>query len=97
MLKVLLGEILGTFILLSSIIIWGKPIPIALGLLIAILLFRYISGANFNPAVSFLMFMNGTMNGQTVLLYVSAQLIGALLAYYIWNSNIGKEVKTMIS
>ncbi len=97
MLKLLLGEILGTFILLSAVLIWGKPIPIALALLIALFLFRYVSGTHFNPAISLLMFIKGSINVRTFILYIVAQIIGVFGVYYLWNTNLGIEIKNRLN
>lgn len=78
-------EILGTFFFLSVILrtlsdssIGG--IGIAVALLAAIYFGASTSGAHFNPAVSFAMFMKNKMEVNLLIGYVLAQLIGAALA-----------------
>lgn len=77
-----LGEFIGTFILISAILIVGEPIPIAVALLAAIYLVGKISGAHVNPVVSMSMFINNKMSGSDFGGYVIAQCLGALAAVY---------------
>jgi len=81
-------EILGTFFFLSVIVrtthpnlnsIEYPPLAIAAALFAAIY-FGYQSGANFNPAVSFALFMKNKLELNVLIAYVLAQLIGAALA-----------------
>jgi aquaporin Z len=78
-------EVLGTFFFLSVILrtlsdssIGG--VGIAAALLGAIYFGASTSGAHFNPAVSFAMFMKNKMEINLLIGYVLAQLIGAALA-----------------
>ena len=81
-------EILGTFFFLSVILqtltdVSIGPIAVAVTLLGAIYFGASTSGAHFNPAVSFAMFMKGTVkdfNLNVLVTYVLAQLVGAALA-----------------
>ena len=73
-------ELAGTFLFLSVIFHVGKPIPIAAALLAAILFGSTVSGAHFNPAVSFIAWTRGTLKAGDLVLYVLAQLIGGVLA-----------------
>ena len=89
------AEVLGTFVFLGVIITvvnnsnqqvaevsnWLK-IGLALGVSIA--LFGGVSGGNFNPAVSFMLFLNNQLSRTELLTYIVAQLIGAVLAYYVF-------------
>ena len=56
-------------------------LKIGLALSIVIVLFGSISGGNFNPAVSFMLFMNKQLTSVELLVYIIAQLLGGLLAY----------------
>lgn len=76
------GEFLGTFILISTILIVGEPIPIAVALLAAIYLVGKISGAHVNPVVSMSMFLNNKLNGFDFGGYIIAQCLGAVAAVY---------------
>lgn len=95
LLKKFIAEVLGTFVFLGVIITvvnnsnpqeaevsnWLK-IGLALGVTIA--LFGGVSGGNFNPAVSFMLFLNNQLSKTELLAYIIAQLVGALLAYYVF-------------
>ena len=54
----MLLEFIGTFIFLSVILGTGEVLPIAIALAAAIFFGGKYSGGNFNPAVSFMMFLN---------------------------------------
>lgn len=80
-------EILGTFFFLSVILQTLTdtsigPIAVAVTLLGAIYFGASTSGAHFNPAVSFSMFMRGVKDFDlnVLITYVLAQLVGAALA-----------------
>jgi aquaporin Z len=78
-------EILGTFFFLSVILHTLTDssigaIGVAAALLGAIYFGASTSGAHFNPAVSFAMFMKNKMEVNLLIAYVLAQLIGAALA-----------------
>ena len=79
--KKLLVELIGTFVFLSVILKSGEAIPIAIALAAAIYLG---SGGHFNPAVSLMQFLNKKLSSTDLILYVGAQLLGAViaLAYY---------------
>ena len=89
--KKLISETLGTCIFLGVIITvvndrtstvnWLK---IGLALSTVIVLFGNISGGNFNPAVSFMLFLNNQLSSTELFSYIIAQMVGALLAYYIF-------------
>ena len=73
-------ELVGTFIFLSVIFHVGKPIPIAVALLAAILFGGSVSGGHFNPAVSITAWTRGALSTPDLLLYIIAQVLGGLLA-----------------
>jgi aquaporin Z len=85
--KVILAELLGTFfffsVILSAIDNSYGPIAIAVGLLAAIYLCGNISGGHFNPGVSIMMFFKGNLSFIAMITYITAQIIGALLALLI--------------
>jgi len=76
------AEFVGTFVFLSIILSKGEPIAIAVGLLAAIYFLGAVSGGHFNPAVSTMMFLKGTLPSQELGGYVLAQLAGAAAALY---------------
>jgi aquaporin Z len=78
-------EILGTFFFLSVILQTLTdasigPIAVAVTLLGAIYFGASTSGAHFNPAVSFAMFMKNKLNMDMLMTYVLAQIVGATAA-----------------
>ena len=84
----LIAELIGTFILTAAFIqlISGQ----ALGLLIIALVlaaitfvFMGISGAHFNPAITLAQWINRKINGVKALAYIVAQVLGAVLAFFI--------------
>ncbi len=92
MCKKVVAEIIGTFIFLSVIIFvvngskdgnmnWFK-IGLALGVMI--LLFGNISGGHFNPAVSFMFYMNNQLSMNELGTYWVGQFIGAILAFMLF-------------
>ena len=89
--KKFIAEILGTFIFLGVIITvlndrksMANWLKIGLALSIAIVLFGGVSGGNFNPAVSFMLFLNNQLSSTELLTYIIAQLVGAVAAYFIF-------------
>ena len=93
-LKAVLVEFIGTFFFLSIILnavaeqSYG-PVAIAIGLLAAIYFGAKTSGANFNPAVSIMLYFKGKLSGELTVLYISAQIIGALTALSLNNFLVG--------
>ena len=82
-----LVEALGTFIFLSVIVSVGKPIPIAIALAAVIFFGGASSGGHFNPAVSVMMFLKNVITMPTLVGYVTAQIVGAVLALYFYKLN----------
>jgi aquaporin Z len=82
-----IAEFIGTFIFLGIILQTGSAIPIGIALIAVIYLIGSISGGHVNPAVSIIMFCKGSINFTTLLMYIIAQLAGALLAYMWWSKN----------
>lgn len=79
-------EFLGTFLFLSVIIATGKPILIALALLLVILIGGGISGGHFNPAVSLMFWAKGALSGTDLAGYIVAQALGGLVALSVYNA-----------
>ena len=77
-----LGEFIGTFILISVILIVGEPIPIAVALLAGIYLVGKVSGGHMNPVVSMSMLIKNKMSSLDFGGYVIAQCLGAAAAVY---------------
>jgi glycerol uptake facilitator-like aquaporin len=85
------AELLGTFVFLAVIItsvqsrsIYDKTqawIKIGLALSISILAFGFISGGHFNPAVSFMFYVDNKLSLTELIIYIIAQILGATMAY----------------
>lgn len=92
--KALVAEFIGTLFFLSIILNVVNDssvgvIAIAVGLLAAIYMVGGVSGGHFNPAVSIMMFMKGSLPADMTILYVIAQIIGALSALLLNNFFLG--------
>ncbi len=87
MLVKLLVELIGTFVFLAVIIKTGEAIPIGIALAAAILMGGSVSGGHFNPAVSFMMFLNKKLDLMHLLAYVVVQCIGGALALTYYKNN----------
>lgn len=77
-------EFIGTFIVLSVILSIGNPIAIAIALcalLTAIYFECSIRCAHYNPAITFVRFVNSEIEPIEALIHVCIQLIGAYTAY----------------
>ena len=84
--KQLLTEFIGTFIFLGVILATGEAFPIGLALATAIFFGGKISGGHFNPAVSFMMFLNKAIDVKQLVVYVLAQVLGGAAVLYFLNS-----------
>ncbi len=92
--QAIVAEFIGTLFFLSIIlnVVHDSSIgviAIAVGLLAAIYLAGGVSGGHFNPAVSIMMFMKGNLPADMTILYIIAQVIGALSALLLNNFFIG--------
>jgi aquaporin NIP len=77
-------EFLGTFALIFSILATGNYLVIGLTLSAVIFLVGDLSGANVNPVVSLVMYLNNQMSGQKCLEYLVVQVLGGLSALYTY-------------
>ncbi len=89
--KVFVAEFIGTFALVfvglsATIVANGDLVGVALayGLTLAVFVYAYghISGAHFNPAVTFALALNGTVKWVQAVFYWIAQFAGAILAVF---------------
>jgi aquaporin Z len=80
----LFAEFLGTFALLLSIFFTANWLLIGLTLALVIYAIGGISGAHVNPAVTFAMYMKGTLSMNEFLSYSAVQLLGAFAALYAY-------------
>ncbi len=74
-------EFIGTFIFLSVILTTGEAFPIGLALATVIFFGGKVSGGNYNPAVSTMMFLKHKLNTPDYIGYVIAQIMGGVCAY----------------
>ena len=81
----ILGEFLGTFLLMMSILATGNAIAIGLTLTFVVFLLGGVSGAHVNPAVSLVILLKGAISIAEFFVYILAQCAGAVAAYYAYN------------
>ena len=81
--KIFLGELIGTFIFLSVIIYCVSLTPND-NLMTSIAIFGSITGGHFNPAVSFMFYLNNKLSIENLVIYIVAQLIGASMALILF-------------
>ena len=80
-----IAEYIATFFFVLSILLsGGNAFIIGAALAFAILMVASVSGGHVNPAVSFAMFLNGSLKGSDLLMYVLAQVLGGGSAYYAY-------------
>src|SRR5713101_1708572 len=82
----LVTEGLGTFIFLTVIGLSGPigplaPLAIGAALMVMVYMGGHISGAHYNPAVSFGVFLRRKLDAADMVAYWVAQLVGAALAF----------------
>jgi aquaporin Z len=82
----LLTEFAGTFVFLTVIALSGPAgalAPLAIGAALTGMVYMggHVSGAHYNPAVSFGLFMRGVIPGSTMAAYWAAQLVAGILAF----------------
>ena len=82
--NIFISEILGTFILVSFVLLTNNPIYIAFGFLAAILVSN-ISNGHINPVITMVKSMQGIITNKEVFEYLAGQMTGALLALYFVN------------
>lgn len=85
----LAAEFLGTLLLVLTIVATGTS-PIFTGIALAVIMFLIgaISGGHVNPAVSFAMFLSGSLPASTFLAYSIVQLLGGLTAVYAYRATV---------
>jgi aquaporin Z len=82
----LLTELVGTFIFLTVIAESGSagplaPLAIGAALIAMVYMGGHVSGAHYNPAVSFGLFLRGVIPVSTMAAYWATQLIAGILAF----------------
>lgn len=77
----IMGEALGAGN--AAVALLGNSIATGCGLYVLITLLGPISGANFNPVVSIMMWRAGELNRQTLFGYMAAQITGAIAGVWL--------------
>jgi aquaporin Z len=90
----LVTELVGTFLFVSVIALSGSagslaPLAIGSALMAMVYMGGHVSGAHYNPAVSFGIFLRRKIAGVEMLAYWAAQLAGAVLAFVVGYLVIG--------
>ncbi len=81
----LLGEFLGTFLLVLSVFAsGGNAYVVGLTLAVIILLIGKLSGAHVNPAISLAMYVKGSLSMKELLAYVVSQSAGGVASLYAY-------------
>jgi glycerol uptake facilitator-like aquaporin len=84
-----IGELLGTFVFISVILLTASQVygafSIGLALTIGILLVSKLSLGALNPAVAIALWAKGAIKATTAIIYILAEVIGGLLAVLWWN------------
>jgi glycerol uptake facilitator-like aquaporin len=85
----LAAEFLGTLLFILTIIATGGS-SIFTGLVLAIIIFLIgdVSGGHVNPAVSFAMFLSGSLPASTFIAYSVVQILGGLTAVYAYKATV---------
>jgi aquaporin Z len=84
----LLTEFAGTFVFLSVIALSGRAgslAPLAIGLALTAMVYMggHVSGAHYNPAVSFGLYLRGVLTAAAMGLYWVSQLAAGILAFVL--------------
>ncbi|ESL11030.1 aquaporin 9 [Trypanosoma rangeli SC58] len=92
------AEFIGTFLFVLTIPLAslgvGSLAPLPIGFMLAAMTFSfgYISGAHFNPAVTFAALINGNIFIKKALSYVLAQILAAFLAALYGSAIVGLNI-----
>jgi aquaporin Z len=98
--KPALAELIGTFIFIAVILYVTTPnsqtvlIPLVIGLTLAIAIWFTlpISKGSMNPAVSIALGLRGDLTPVGCVVYIIAEIIGALLAFAWWKYLVNSSV-----
>jgi glycerol uptake facilitator-like aquaporin len=81
------GTLFFLFVILNSSRVSSnlQPLLIGLSLAIAIMVGGKISGGNYNPAVSIMMYLGNKLNQDDVIPYILSQIMGGIVALKLTN------------
>lgn len=82
----ILTEFLGTFFLVTVVAFTGNPIAIGVALMVLVYSGGHISGAHFNPAVTYAFYLKKAFTLKESLAYIAAQFGGALVASFFYTA-----------
>ena len=85
-------EYAGTLFFLSVIVSTGTWAAIGGALALVAFLGGGISGGHFNPAVTFMFFINNDISLRDALAYIVVQLLGGATAFFLYNTLVTKRV-----
>lgn len=80
----LITEFLGTFFLLTIVSFTGNPLAIGIALMVLVYAGGHISGAHFNPAVTFAFYLKKAISQRDALMYGAAQFLGGIAASILY-------------
>ena len=81
------AELVGTFFFLLSILAsGGNPLVVGGSLALVVYLIAGVSGADVNPAISFMAYLEGVLRPSELVGYVIVQLAGAAAALYAYRA-----------
>jgi aquaporin Z len=84
MMKKLIVECIGTFFLVLTVALTGNPIAIGFVLVALVYMGGYISGAHYNPAVTFGLWILKKIDTETARRYVAVQMLGGFAAAAVY-------------
>lgn len=81
------GTLFFLFVILNSSRVSSnlQPLLIGLSLAIAIMVGGKISGGNYNPAVSIMMYLGNKLNQDDLIPYILSQIMGGIVALKLTN------------
>jgi glycerol uptake facilitator-like aquaporin len=88
--NIFVSELIGTFILVAAVLSTKNKYYIALAFLLAITVSN-ISKGHINPVITMVKYIQGAVTKQETVNYISGQVSGALVAYYIVTKVLNKN------
>ena len=81
--KKYITEFIGTFFLVLTIGLGAEPLAIGAVLMVMVFAGGHVSGAHYNPAVTFAVLLRGRITLNEALAFMGSQLAGAIVAALI--------------